>query len=147
MGSMPKWSRHYPVKVDEGGFKSPWSRFEVKGKTMDKFGFYSKMMADHTGTVWYESPYTDSGEVEVTCVSDDPWDSGVKWDDINYVGVVTNFLRRGQPGQRRMQTNKQLFDIGALDIPPYAEKLDSTPVEEFDWDTYNNVPPWKLKNK
>ena len=109
----------------------------------EMFGFYSEKMASHSGTVWYESPDTESGEIEVTCVSEDPWDSGVKWDDISYVGIVTNFLRRGRP---RQQMN---ITLGGAATTDYTKlKLDdaytqATEVQdEVDWDTYNNVMPW-----
>lgn len=43
----------------------------------------------------YGSVYltTEGKEVEVTCVTDTPDDHGMKWDDMVYVGEVTEWVR------------------------------------------------------
>jgi hypothetical protein len=53
--------------------------------------YYSTKMAELTGTVIYEGE--DGREVECTAVSEG--DHGLKWDDVEDLGAVKRYLRKG----------------------------------------------------
>jgi hypothetical protein len=58
--------------------------------------YYSAKMAERTGTVIYEDE--DGREVECTAVSHG--DHGLKWDDVEDLGPVRRFLRKGTTSAR-----------------------------------------------
>jgi hypothetical protein len=58
-------------------------------------GWFSIKQSKIGGTVWYKTP--DGGRVECTCVTSDK-SHGTKWDDIAYVGEVTEYISRASDG-------------------------------------------------
>lgn len=55
-----------------------------------KYGFYSQKQYDYGGGFVYDTP---RGAIVVTCVSNDPMNSGCMLDDIVLVGEVTKYVR------------------------------------------------------
>lgn len=58
--------------------------------------WYSPQMAKHCGTAIYARE--DGSEVHVTVVNQTP-NHGCKWDDLEYIGEVSHWVRRGLKGE------------------------------------------------
>jgi hypothetical protein len=76
------------VKYAKNLAKGPTRRYSWPGK----HGWYSVNMRKVSGSCLYVSP--EGKEVEITCVTNNPNDSGTGWKDIVYVGPVKSFVRR-----------------------------------------------------
>lgn len=57
-----------------------------------KHGWFSAKSLPYLGTLLYATP--DGREVAVTSISSDRASSGILYDDVEYVGPVTNYIRR-----------------------------------------------------
>jgi hypothetical protein len=64
---------------------------------MKKYGWYSILQAEIAGTSFYSTP--DGSKIEVSCVSDNPDDSGCKWDDMVPLGEVCKPLGKAVSGK------------------------------------------------
>lgn len=74
-----------------------------------KHGWYSEKQAAIAGTHVYS---TDTCEVHVSTISQSATDSGSKFDDIKYVGIVKYWLREGIPrgmGQKSFEDLKKIM--------------------------------------
>lgn len=84
-------------KVSSKEYRSIFEEIEAKVRADQKkikYAWYSKKAARQNGTVIYRRP--DGSEVEVSSVSDDPTKHGLGWDDVEYIGEVTEFVRRSR---------------------------------------------------
>lgn len=79
-------------------------------------GWYSPTAAVDFGTLIYRSP--DGEEVEVTAVSNHEdrsgYEGGLYESDVDYLGPVNKWVRRGQEGRRRFY-GKHLTDYYVFD--------------------------------
>ncbi len=74
--------------------------------TTQLHGWYSEKCAKFSGTVRYRTP--DGGEAVVTSVSDGP-EHRLFWDDIVFVGMVTEYIGRAAMGLITQRLPTQLY--------------------------------------
>jgi hypothetical protein len=86
--------------------------------------WYSEEMAKRTGTWIYR--HEDGREVEITCITINQ-DHGTKWDDMAYLGIVTESIRRGR--ERNPEISKGEFIIPTIKDGP---KLTDKHIKEFE---------------
>ncbi len=106
------------------------------------YGFYSEKQSKLTGTNWYLS--RAGNEVEVTVITKNPHEHGCKWSDIRFVAEVTQYLRSGREVESNdMPTYTKDVSMKKRNTTSTKDASIDTP-DDFDWNTYNNIPHWKI---